>query len=98
MNVLQKQKDKKFTVLNFSDPQLSNGEWKDDRTEGKLLKDTVAYLVNKVKPDLITVSGDLAWAGDFESYGNLADLLDSFGIPWAPVFGANTVHLPSVPP
>ena len=87
MKVLQKQKDKKFTVLNLSDPQLSNSEWNDDHTEGKLLTDTVNYLVKKVQPDLITVSGDLAWAGEFESYGNLADLLDGFGIPWAPVFG-----------
>lgn len=87
MIVLQKQKNKKFTILNFSDPQLSDAEWKEGRAEGILLRETVTAMINKVQPDLITVSGDLAWAGNYESYANLADLLDSFGIPWAPVFG-----------
>ena len=87
MKILQKQKDRKFTILNLSDPQLSNAEWQEGREAGKLLRDTLAYLVERCKPDLITVSGDLAWAGELESYANLADLLDSYGIPWAPVFG-----------
>ena len=87
MTILQKQKDRKFTILNFSDPQLSNAEWDESHSEGALLRETVTALISQVKPDLITVSGDLAWAGEYESYANLADLLDSFGIPWAPVFG-----------
>ena len=87
MKVLQKQKDKKFTVLNLSDPQLSNSEWNPGRTEGELLKNTVDYLIKKVQPDLITISGDLAWAEEYESYANLSDLMESYGIPWAPVFG-----------
>ncbi len=87
MKILQKQKDKKFTILNLSDPQLSNEEWQEGRTEGKLLKDTLAYLIETCEPDLITVSGDIAWAGALESYANFSDLLDSYGIPWAPVFG-----------
>ena len=87
MKVLQKQKGKKFTVLNLSDPQLSNEEWHEGREEGKLLKDTLAYLIEQSKPDLITVSGDIAWAGALESYSRFSDLLDSYGIPWAPVFG-----------
>ena len=73
--------------MNLSDPQLSNQEWQEGRAEGRNLTKTVTCLINKVKPDLITVSGDLAWAGHFESYEHLADLLDGFGIPWAPVFG-----------
>ena len=87
MKILQKQKDKKFTVLNLSDPQLSNSEWNPGRTEGELLKNTVEYLIKKVQPDLITISGDLAWAEEYESYANLSDLMESYGIPWAPVFG-----------
>ena len=51
------------------------------------MKDTLAYLIEHCKPDLITVSGDIAWAGALESYANFSDLLDSYGIPWAPVFG-----------
>jgi len=87
MRVLKKAKDRDFIVLNLSDPQLSNQEWQEGRAEGRNLTKTVTCLINKVKPDLITVSGDLAWAGHYESYEHLADLLDSFGIPWAPVFG-----------
>ena len=87
MKVLQKQKDKKFTILHFTDTHLYHDDWQDGNPKGEVLRKTVAYLIDKAQPDLITVSGDLAWAGDFESYGNLADLLDSFGIPWAPVFG-----------
>ena len=77
----------KFTVLNFSDPQLGDDEWAEGHPAGQLLRDTVTATVEAVKPDLITVSGDLAWAGHFQSYAHLADLLDGFGIPWAPVFG-----------
>ena len=87
MRILKKLTDKDFKILNLTDPQLSDQEWRDGRDEGRLLKDTVTYLVNKVKPDLITISGDLAWAGHYESYSHLADLLDRFCIPWAPVFG-----------
>ena len=87
MKILQKSKNRTFTILNLSDPQLSNKEWQEGRTEGKLLKDTLAYLIEQCKPDLITVSGDIAWAGELESYANFSDLLDSYGIPWAPVFG-----------
>ena len=87
MKILQKSKNRTFTILNLSDPQLSNKEWHEECEEGKLLKDTLAYLIEACKPDLITVSGDIAWAGELESYANLSDLLDSYGIPWAPVFG-----------
>lgn len=91
MRVLQKAKDRDFIILNLSDPQLSNQEWQEGREEGReegrILTKTVTCLINMVKPDLITISGDLAWAGHYESYEHLADLLDGFGIPWAPVFG-----------
>ena len=87
MTILQKQADRKFTILNFSDPQLGDDEWAEGHPAGRLLIDTVNAMVEEVRPDLITVSGDLAWAGHFASYGHLADLLDGFGIPWAPVFG-----------
>jgi len=87
MKILKKTPNKDFKILNLSDPQLSDQEWRDGRDGGRFLKDTITYLVSKVEPDLITISGDLAWAGHYESYEHLADLLDGFGIPWAPVFG-----------
>jgi hypothetical protein len=87
MTILQKQKDRKFTILNFSDPQLSNAEWGEGHPNGILLRETITAMIDEVKPDLITVSGDLAWASEFVAYDMLAKFLDSFGIPWAPVFG-----------
>ena len=85
MKVLQKQKDKKFTILNLTDTHLYHEDWSGEK--GELLRDTVAYLIDRAKPDLITISGDLAWAGQYESYELFADWIEGYGIPWAPVFG-----------
>ena len=85
--ILIKSKERNFRILNLTDTQLSDAEWAEGRFEGKLLRDTVTDLVKKTDPDLITISGDLAWAGHYESYRNLAELMNSFDIPWAPVFG-----------
>ena len=47
-------------------------------------------LIPSVSPDLILISGDLVY-GEFDDKGTsflaLIRFLDSFGIPWAPVFG-----------
>ena len=85
MKILQKQKDQKFTVLHLTDTHLYHDEWIGER--GEHLKRTVNYLVEQAKPDLITISGDLAWAGQYHSYEDFANWMDSYGIPWAPVFG-----------
>lgn len=87
MKVLQKQKNKKFTVLHLTDTHLYHDEWQKGNEKGEILRDTVAYLIDRAKPDLITISGDLAWAGQYDSYEDFAELMDGYGIPWAPVFG-----------
>ena len=84
---LNKTPDRDFLVLNLSDPQLGDGEWDAGHPNRKILEDTVTELVERVHPDLITVSGDLAWAGDDRAYDALADFLDTFGVPWSPVWG-----------
>ncbi len=84
---LKKETGKDFIILNLTDPQLSDEEWAEGHKNGKILVKTVTELIRRVKPDLITVTGDLAWAGCYESYERLANLLDSFEIPWAPVWG-----------
>ena len=84
---IAKKIDRDFTVLNLSDPQLGNGEWAEDHKNRKILTHAVRELVERIRPDLITVSGDLSWAGDDFAYDMLADLLDSLQIPWAPVWG-----------
>ena len=87
MITLQKTPGKPFLVLNLSDPQLGDGEWAEGHRNRLILETTVRELAARVKPDLITVSGDLSWAGNDHAYDMLADFLDSFGIPWAPVWG-----------
>ena len=44
------------------------GSGRRDRMRGRLLKDVVTCLIDTVKPDLIAISGDLAWAGYYEPY------------------------------
>ena len=87
MITLKKTPDRDFLVLNLTDPQLDNDEWDENHKNYKILTTTIRTLIERERPDLITVSGDLAWAGCTKAYTMLADFLDSFQIPWAPVWG-----------
>lgn len=84
---LQKLPERDFVVLNISDPQLSSKEWLPGSAYRRILLYTLEELVGRVQPDLITITGDLSWAGHDKAYDALASYLDSFGIPWAPVWG-----------
>lgn len=85
MKILQKQKNQDFTILHLTDPHLDHNEWEGEK--GRQLRKVVNRLVETVKPDLITIGGDLAWAGQDRSYEIFAEWMDGYGIPWAPVFG-----------
>ncbi|MBQ8642056.1 MAG: metallophosphoesterase [Clostridia bacterium] len=87
MFTLQKNTEKDFLILNLSDPQLGDSEWDETHKNYRILTETVKTLIDRVHPDLITVSGDLSWAGNNIAYEKLASFLDSFQIPWAPVWG-----------
>lgn len=76
-----------FCLLNLTDPQLKIEEWDEDNQTGKIFRKTVETLIERVAPDLITLSGDLSYADDFASYKNFADYFDSFQIPWTCCFG-----------
>ena len=80
---LKKTPGKDFVVLNLADVQLGDDEL--FAKEGQYSEALIRKLVNDQKPDLITLSGDNAWAT--MSYIELINLLDSFDIPWAPVMG-----------
>ena len=63
--------------------------WATDKMEDrcfKYLRETVAA----VKPDLILMTGDNVY-GEFDDKGTswqaLIEVMESFGVPWAPVFG-----------
>lgn len=87
MFTLKKSPDRDFLILNLTDTQLGNEEWDENHKNFKILTTTIRTLIERERPDLITVSGDLAWAGCTHAYTMLADFLDSFRIPWAPVWG-----------
>ena len=81
---LKKDPDKDFVVLNFADIQLNPKESYGDY--GAMAMETIERCVEDVMPDLITLSGDNAWGGDL-SYVWVVKMIDSLGIPWAPVMG-----------
>jgi len=79
--------ERNFRILNLTDPQLKTEEWDQNNQTGRIFKKTVETLIERVAPDLITLSGDLSYADDFQSYKNFADYFDSFKIPWTCCFG-----------
>ena len=87
MITLQKRPNRDFVLLNLTDPQLDDNEWSDGHPHRKIVEYTITELISRLQPDLITVSGDLAWAGYEHAYGMFAKFLESFGIPWAVVWG-----------
>ena len=87
MITIKKEQGKNFVVLNLSDFQLSPGEWELTHKNGAIIDYTLKELYQKVKPDLITISGDVAWCGDYEALDTMASKLDEFGVPYAVVWG-----------
>lgn len=86
-NTFQLQKDpgKDFVILNLTDIQYNDflDVFQRDYTEK-----TIKELIERIKPDLITMTGDQIWA-PFVKYSieDLIEFMDSFKIPWAPVNG-----------
>lgn len=80
---LVKDPDENFVILNLADVQLEDDILYGERGEktAKLIDD----LIRETDPDLITLSGDNAWGT--MAYIELIKLVDSYGIPWAPVMG-----------
>lgn len=64
-------------------------EWIPDNNE-KNLYSHIRYLVSEATPDLIIITGDMIY-GEFDDAGSsfceFVGFMDSFEIPWAPVFG-----------
>ena len=79
--------ERDFRLLNLTDPQLKIEEWDEGNQTGDIFRKTVETLIERLSPDLITLSGDLSYAGDFASYKKFADYFDSFKIPWTCCFG-----------
>ena len=84
---IQKQRDKDFIILNLTDIHTENHELSEKSEKLRILKNTVCQLVERIKPDLITISGDLAWSGSYEAYEVVREFFDGFKIPWTLAWG-----------
>ncbi len=87
MITLSKKQDVDFTILNLTDPQLTDSEWEVGHKNRQILEYTVDELVKRVQPDLITISGDITFAGNDKAYDMFAQFINSYGIPWSVVWG-----------
>ena len=83
---LQKEPGRDFVILNITDPHFADCDVRALMAFTESV--TIRRLVKAVKPDLITVTGDLVCSdrADF-SLKRICALFESFGVPWAPVFG-----------
>jgi hypothetical protein len=80
---LQKTPGKEFVILNLADTQVNS-----DKKNIDLLKDEIKRLIDYKKPDLITLTGDQSESTfQWQPLKDMCAYIDSFGIPWAPVFG-----------
>ena len=76
---LEKEPGKDFVLLNLTDIQLDDDELYTPIADGSFA--LIETLVEDIKPDLITLSGDNAWGT--MTYLETIKLIDSFDIPWA---------------
>ncbi len=81
-----KKNGRDFVILNITDPHFADYDYRAFFAfQGTA---TIKKLVEAVKPDLITVTGDIVCSDStVYSIKRFTDLMESFGIPWAPVFG-----------
>lgn len=87
MTTLKKSPDRDFTVLNLGDPQVDHERWGIGLDPHNMIRITLDAILPRVKPDLITVTGDLSDEYGRELYEYIIGYIDGLGYPWAPVFG-----------
>ncbi len=80
---IEKEPDKDFIILNLADIQCHDSEAFSE--VGEFYEETVDRLIQKTKPNLITLTGDNAF--DPFAYLRLIRFIESYNIPWAPVMG-----------
>ena len=87
MITFEKQQGKDFKVLNLTDFQLMAGELSPEHEKGRIFHHTLNTLIERTNPDLITITGDVAWAGDYDALMALGPIIDKYKIPWAVLWG-----------
>ncbi len=85
IKTIKKEKDKDFVILNLADIQICDLE---NFFNKETIHKEINYLVEKTHPDLITLTGDQTWSNEnLMSTKSIISWLDSYKIPYAPVFG-----------
>lgn len=85
VSTIEKKVGEPFVILNFADIQMCDLE---DYFDFEKIHAKLTYLVETVKPDLITLTGDQTWSNEnLMSLRALIGWLDGYKIPYAPVFG-----------
>ncbi|MBQ7922641.1 MAG: metallophosphoesterase [Clostridia bacterium] len=83
-------RDGEIRILQLSDPQIMYYVNDKETDREKNAYRYIRELVAKTDPDLIVLAGDIVY-GMFDKGGaaqkEINALMDSFGIPWAPVYG-----------
>lgn len=86
--VMQKEKGKDFKILTLSDIHFSDYGYRAFFSIFNVMK--IKRVVAEADPDLIILMGDIVCddeTSDYYSIQRVTDLMESFGIPWAPIFG-----------
>lgn len=85
--VVKVEKGKTPVVLHLTDPQIVE---EDDALKERKCYRYIRETIEATDPDLILITGDLVY-GKYDTTGEalleLIDFMESFQIPWAPVFG-----------
>jgi len=85
ITTLNKDPDKDFVILNLTDVQIRD---LDSAKMKRTIHQEITDLINEYKPDLITLTGDQTMSNENQlTLRSLIRWLDSYKIPYAPVFG-----------
>ncbi|MCQ2480218.1 MAG: metallophosphoesterase [Clostridia bacterium] len=89
MQTIVKEKGKDFKILTLADIHYADYGYRIFTSFFNTAK--IKNLVKKTNPDLIILTGDNVCGddgnSDYYSIQRITDMMESFGVPWAPVFG-----------
>ena len=75
------------TILNIADVQLKEADIKKNSEDYRFFLESTGRLIAQASPDLITMTGDQTANGSTSVVQAVGEHINSYGIPWAPVFG-----------
>lgn len=83
---VKKEKGRDFKILTLADIHYEDYGY---RAFNSIFNDMkIRRLVKLTQPDLIILPGDIVCGeSDYYSIQRITDMMESFGVPWAPVFG-----------